>query len=84
MLGRGGGEGARSLALSLLSLIEKRQKRGGASPPIAFFSLSFRLHLFPSASSLLSFTHIFSSTMPLACDAPANGFFHSEPRCDFL
>ena len=29
-------------------------------------------------------THIFSRTMPLAWDAPANGLRHSEPRCDFL
>ena len=25
-------------------------------------------------------THIFSRTMPLACEAPWNGFFHSLPR----
>lgn len=25
-------------------------------------------------------SHIFSSTMPLACDAPAKGFFHSFPK----
>jgi hypothetical protein len=34
--------------------------------------------------SRCSGAHIFSSTMPLAWEAPANGFFHSEPRWDFL
>ena len=29
-------------------------------------------------------THIFSRTMPLACEAPAKGFFHSFPRWLFL
>lgn len=39
----------------------------------------------PSASyAALPAAHIFSSTMPLAWEAPAKGFFHSEPRCDFL
>lgn len=29
-------------------------------------------------------THIFSSTIPLACEDPANGFFHSLPKWLFL
>lgn len=29
-------------------------------------------------------SHIFSRTIPLAWDDPANGFFHSFPRWDFL
>jgi hypothetical protein len=28
--------------------------------------------------------YIFSSTMPLAWEAPAKGFFHSLPKWDFL
>ena len=70
--------------LSLLSPLDwkKRQRKeqaeregGQVRLPLSPPSL-FRLRLL--------FTHIFSSTMPLACDAPANGFFHSEPRWDFL
>ena len=57
----------------------KKQERGQARLP-----LSLSLIIILSSSAPPSQTHIFSSTMPLACDAPANGFFHSEPRCDFL
>jgi hypothetical protein len=67
--GRVGLLGLNAAARTQEGLVEERQQEGLVARQQA---------------AKLKPAHIFSSTMPLACEAPAKGFFHSFPRWLFL
>ena len=63
----------------------KQPSRGtNAAIFLPFLMSCTRTHLRIAEFGCLASMPSFSRTIPLACEHPANGFFHSEPRFAFL